>query len=225
MTARKKLGELLLEAGVIDQQRLDAALAEQQRWGGRLGRIIVSMKILSEEDIVQALSRQLAIPITDFQSLEVPLWVTQKVDMAFARANSLCPERLSADGKSLVVAMSDPINVFAIDEIIHRTGLRVKTTIAGERAIERAIGMAYGEAFSESSEASFSNVYLNNQGHTHNGLSPLSRQNREETVAQGQTEMSWETVDPATALQVMVDLLIEKGVFTQQEYLVHLGKN
>ena len=73
MTARKKLGELLLEAGVIDQKRLDAALAEQQRWGGRLGRIIVSMKILSEEAIVQALARQLSIPITDFQELEVPL--------------------------------------------------------------------------------------------------------------------------------------------------------
>ena len=225
MTARKKLGELLLEAGVIDQKRLEAALAEQQRWGGRLGRIIVSMKILSEETIVQALSQQLSIPITDFQHLDIPSWVTQKIDMAFARANSLCPERISADGKFLTVAMSDPINVFAIDEIMHRTGLRVQTTIAGERAIERAIGMAYGEAFSEVSESSFSNVFLNNQGHTHNGLRPLPERSREETVAHEQTEMSWDTVDPAIAFQVMVDLLIEKGVFTQQEYLVHLGKN
>ena len=114
MKPRKKLGELLVQAGVLDDFKLKAALAEQQRWGGRLGRILISMSFLTEEKIVSALSAQLAIPITDFTQVDVPTWLTQKIDMAFARANSLCPERVSDDEKFIVVAMRCMGKVFTL---------------------------------------------------------------------------------------------------------------
>ena len=223
MKPRKKLGELLVQAGVLDDFKLKAALAEQQRWGGRLGRILISMNFLTEEKIVSALSAQLAIPITDFTQLDVPAWLTQKIDMAFARANSLCPERVSDDTKFIVVAMADPVNVMAIDEIMHRTGMRVQTTIAGERAIDRAIGMVYGEDFSSISDGAGINMFLDNQGNTHDGLKPLQAE-REATEASGNVFDQEPKGQSQKAVHAMVNLLIDKGVFTREEFLSRLQK-
>jgi len=216
-------GELLVQAGVLDDYKLNAALAEQQRWGGRLGRIIVSMNFLSEDAIVGALSRQLSIPVTDLQNLDVPERVTRKIDIDFARANSLCPERLGSDGKSLVVAMSDPVNVMAIDEIMHRTGLRVQSTLAGERAIERAIGLVYGADFGSPVELTASNVFLNNQGVTHDEImSVKDLQSAAPIPEDGATDavdvLNSAHLQQQKALRVMVDMLIEKGVFTREEF-------
>jgi hypothetical protein len=222
---RKKLGELLVQAGVLDDFKLKAALAEQQRWGGRLGRIIVSMNFLTEAAIVDALSEQLSIPITDFSRLEVPAWVTQKIDMAFARANSLCPERVSSDEKFIVVAMSDPINVMAIDEIMHRTGMRVQSTLAGERAIDRAIGMVYGEDFRSSSDSMAGNVFVDNQGKTFDGLKPIQDiREADSTVAGVNQIMDAAQGQQKKALHAMVNLLIDKGIFTREEFMSRLEK-
>ena len=214
-----------MQAGVLDDFKLKAALAEQQRWGGRLGRIIVSMNFLTEAAIVDALSEQLSIPITDFSRLDVPAWVTQKIDMAFARANSLCPERVSSDEKFIVIAMSDPINVMAIDEIMHRTGMRVQSTLAGERAIDQAIGMVYGEDFRSSSEAVAGNIFLDNQGKTFDGLKPISDVNDSESTAAGVDQiMDSAQGQQKKALHAMVNLLIDKGVFTREEFLSRIAK-
>jgi hypothetical protein len=220
---RQKLGELLVQAGVLDEVKLNAALSEQQRWGGRLGRILVSMSFLTEDAIAEALSEQLNIPRTNFSSLNVPAWVTQKIDIDFARANSLCPERISSDGKSIVIAMADPINVMSIDEIMHRTGMRVRSTLAGERAIDRAIGMVYGADFEQDQESIVSNVFLNNQGRTYDGL-PARPPSTGATDAGASPIMDEKHSQQQKALQVMVGLLIDKGVFTREEFLSQLGK-
>jgi hypothetical protein len=181
------------------------------------------MNFLTEAAIVDALSEQLAIPITDFSRLEVPAWVTQKIDIAFARANSLCPERVSGDEKSIVVAMSDPINVMAIDEIMHRTGMRVQSTLAGERAIDRAIGLVYGEDFQTSSDSMAGNVFLDNQGKTFDGLKPL-QQNGNPTLDGVGEIMNTAQGQQKKALHAMVNLLIDKGIFTREEFLSRLEK-
>lgn len=146
---RIKLGELLVRAGVLDEPRLKAALHEQERWGGRLGATLVSMGFVAEDILVKALSKQLAVPIARLDQLDVPQSILERVDLDFAKQHGVVPERYLVDRKTLVVAMADPINVTAIDEMSRRTGLRIQPTVGGERAINLAMTRIYGESTPE----------------------------------------------------------------------------
>lgn len=139
--ARKKLGEILLDAGVLDQSRLRAALVEQRRWGGHLGRILVDMKLVSEEILVQALSQQLNFPAINLDSRDVPDDVLALVPGDLAESWSLIP--FHKEGKFLDVAMVDPTNMGVIDELRIRTQLNVRPYLAGPKMIERALGRYY----------------------------------------------------------------------------------
>src|SRR5262249_18777330 len=123
MAARIKLGELLVRAGVLDEFRLKAALSEQQRWGGRLGKILVEMNFLTEDMLVRALSKQLGVPRARLDDAHIPNDILSKIDPTFCSSNAICPERYIPDRKALVVAMADPTNVSAVDELRFKTGL------------------------------------------------------------------------------------------------------
>ncbi len=140
--ARKRLGEILLDAGVIDQSRLRAALVEQRRWGGHLGRILIDMKLISEEVLVQALSQQLNFPAINLDSRSITPEVLDLVPADLAEQNSLVP--FNVDGKFLDVAMTDPTNLGIVDELRIRTQLNVRPYLAGPKMIERALYKHYG---------------------------------------------------------------------------------
>jgi len=140
--ARKKLGEILLAAGVIDQTRLRTALAEQQRWGGYLGRILIDMKIVSEEVLVQALSQQLNFPAINLDQRNIRQNVLDHIPGELAEQHSIVP--FNIDGKFLDVAMTDPTNLGIIDELRIRTQLNVRPYLAGPKMIERALARFYG---------------------------------------------------------------------------------
>jgi hypothetical protein len=231
---------------VLDEFKLNAALAEQSRWGGRIGKILVDMNFVSEDILVKALSKQLSVPMSRLDTIDVPQEILERLDPEFARQNSFCPERHNRDRRVLVVAMSDPINVAAIDEITHRTGLRVEPTLAGERAIAAAISRVYGAdayALSDPAEA----LILNNQG----GLLETQRQPIRnqidalplaapidesepgaERMAGPSAELAAEMADALEsaqrkqlkAIRAMVDLLVEKGVFSRDEYLARINR-
>jgi hypothetical protein len=139
--ARKKLGEILIQAGVIDENKLRSALAEQARWGGPLGRILVDMRIISEEALVQALSHQLNFPAVKIDDRKIPPQALELVPVELCEQHSLIPFALS--GKFLDVAMADPTNLGIIDELRIRTRLNVRAYLAGPKSIERAIAMNY----------------------------------------------------------------------------------
>jgi hypothetical protein len=139
MAARIKLGELLVRAGVLDEFKLKAALAEQQKWGGRLGRILVEMNFLTEDLLVRALSKQLGVPRARLDGANIPPDVLARIDPTFCSNNAICPERYIPDRKTLVVAMADPTNVSAVDELRFKTGLRIETSLGGELELSQAI--------------------------------------------------------------------------------------
>jgi hypothetical protein len=139
--ARKRLGEILLDAGVIDEQRLRVALLEQQRWGGHLGRILVDMKLVSEDVLVQALSQQLNFPAINLDKRTIPTSVLELVSGELAEQHSIIPFHI--DGKFLDVAMTDPTNLGIVDELRIRTQLNVRPYLAGPSMIERALAMHY----------------------------------------------------------------------------------
>lgn len=139
--ARKRIGEILVQAGVLDNAGLRAALAEQRRWGGHLGRVLIDMKLVSEEALVRALSHQLNFPTVDLDQLDVADATLELVPGELAEQHSLIPFNL--EGKFLDVAMSDPTNLGIIDELRIRTQLNVRPYLAGPKMIERTLGRLY----------------------------------------------------------------------------------
>jgi hypothetical protein len=133
---------MLFEAGVIDQTGLRAALVEQRRWGGHLGRVLIDMKLLTEETLVSILSKQLGIATVDLEKQEIPQAVLDLVPGELAEQFSIIP--FAQPMKFLDVAMSDPTNLGIIDELRIRTQLNVRPYLAGPRTIERAVAKYYG---------------------------------------------------------------------------------
>jgi type IV pilus assembly protein PilB len=139
--ARKKLGEMLVEAGVLSEQGLRMALGEQRRWGGTLGRTLVEMKLVSESGLVQVLAQQLHLPAIDLDDLEIHPTVLELVPGELAEQHNLVP--FAQPMKFLDVAMVDPTNLGVIDELRIRTQLNIRPYLAGPKMIERAIGKHY----------------------------------------------------------------------------------
>ena len=141
---RKRLGEMLLEAGVVDNTQLQAALGHQRRWGGRVGQALIDLKMATEEQIVSALATKLGFERVALDQVEYGPGLElalRLVPHEFAERNQLLP--YAADANHLLVAMADPSNVGVIDELAFRTGRRVKMAIAGDREIARAVRRLY----------------------------------------------------------------------------------
>jgi hypothetical protein len=140
--SRKKLGEILVQAGVLNDTQLRAALNEQRRWGGPLGRILVDMKLITEDSMVQALSHQLNLPAVNLDQRNIEAAVLDVVPGELAEQLSIIPFALQ--GKFLDVAMSDPTNMVAIDTLRTKTRMNVRPFLAGPRTLERALARHYG---------------------------------------------------------------------------------
>ncbi|MDP2340854.1 MAG: hypothetical protein Q8O67_07855 [Deltaproteobacteria bacterium] len=144
-----RLGDLLIKAGVVSDAQLNAALNEQRQWGGRLGAILVRMGALSEDLLVKALSRQLNIPraaIGPTDPIVVPAQILERIDRATCEKGLLLPVQYVQERRALQVAVADPFNVVAIDDLTRRVGLRIETLIAGETQLLQAIGRVFGGA-------------------------------------------------------------------------------
>jgi type IV pilus assembly protein PilB len=136
----RQLSELLIAAGLITPEILDQALAEQSRTRHKLGAILVRMGALAEDTLITFLARQYGIP-----TLAVPESVDPEllslVPAAIAQRHELIP--VERTDRSLVVAMSDPTNLAAIDDLAFRTGYRVVVGIAAASVIRRAVEQWY----------------------------------------------------------------------------------
>jgi hypothetical protein len=143
MAAKKRLGEMLIEAGVIDESQLRAALGYQRQWGVRLGQALVEMKLATEPDVVRALAQRFGYEVAQVGAATgYPLEQALKlVPRDFAAKHNVVP--LAADAATLTVAMSEPGNVSTADELRFRTGRRVKICIGGDREIADAIRRLY----------------------------------------------------------------------------------
>lgn len=246
--ARKKLGEMLLEAGVIDQTGLRAALVEQRRWGGHLGRVLIDMKLVTEETLVSILSRQLGIATVDVDKQQIPQSVIDLVPGELAEQFSLIP--FAQPMKFLDVAMSDPTNLGIIDELRIRTQLNVRPYLAGPRTIERAVAKYYGRGVMASSVARNASMELDTdtgkpmeviRGGTHPppfatpsspgpsaidlSLPTPPRGNRDAEISALQDRLSkLEALvqRDEDVLRKVLALLVEKGVATREEILERL---
>lgn len=143
--ARQRLGEILVAAGLLRPEQVELALREQQRWGGPLGQILVAKNFISEDALVNALSRQLNIPIADLQGVRIPRDVMALVPQDLANDNQILPFR--REGRFLDLAMANPLNLGITDEIRIRTKLNIRPYIAGASVIQNALRLNFGTSF------------------------------------------------------------------------------
>jgi type IV pilus assembly protein PilB len=137
----QRLGDLLVREKVITQEQLDAALKSQKSDGGRLGSVLVKLGYLSDEDVTNFLSRQYGVPAINLNYFEIDPAVVKLVPQETARRYQILP--LSRVGASLTIAMVDPTNVFAMDDIKFMTGFNIEPVVASETSIMEGIDKAY----------------------------------------------------------------------------------
>lgn len=143
---RKRIGELLVERGVVTRQQLDAGLALQKRTRLRLGATLIQMGALSEGQLAQALGESLGAPVVNLQVATVDWSAVHLLRARFCETHDLFPYALVGKGtsqKALVVAMADPLNQPARDEIEFTTGLTVSVTVAPHSQVREAISRYY----------------------------------------------------------------------------------
>jgi type IV pilus assembly protein PilB len=139
-----KLGELLLKENMVSPQQLQDALNHQKQNGGKLGKAFVSLGFVKDEEITSLLSRQYGVPSINLDHFEVDPAIIKIIPAETARKYQVLP--LSRSGATLTIAMADPTNVFAMDDIKFMTGYNVEPVVASEAALEDAIDRYYGSA-------------------------------------------------------------------------------
>jgi len=137
-----KLGELLLSAKLVTPEQVEAALKSQREEGGKFGEALIRLGAVSETDITETLSQQFGVPSIDLAHFEIDPTVIKVVPGEVARKYGVLP--VNKTGATLTIAMSDPTNVFAMDDIKFMTGYNVEPVVASEASLRRAIDKHYG---------------------------------------------------------------------------------
>ncbi len=144
--ATNRLGELLVRNKLIDEKQLAKALEEQKSTGGRLGASLVKLGYLKEEDLAAFLSRQYGVPSINLSEFEIDESVIKLIPAEVVQKYQLIP--VNRAGSTLIVAMADPSNIFAIDDIKFMTGYNVEVVVAAEASVKTAIDKYYDQSAS-----------------------------------------------------------------------------
>lgn len=225
MAKKKRLGEVLIDAGLINDTQLSASLQSQRTWGGKLGSTLVRMGFVREEDILKALSSQLLLPAVDFNKVKVSGRAINSVPLRIAEKYHVIPIALRDDQgkKELVLVMGDPTNIESITEIEFQTGCRVRPAVATDSSISRAIDFYYRNSGSGPLE----------QPQTANkvGLSNVSETDKMELVEQVRlgegspdATIALESLSVGALLKLLLRVLIRKGVITKVDLTQELHR-
>src|SRR5213594_3311069 len=137
----RRLGDLLVADGLLTAEQLKKALAEQKGSPEKIGSVLVRLNFVNEDQLIGFLSRQYGVPSITLAQLDIESDVLKLVPAPIARKYEVIPVRKM--GNSLALAMADPTNVFALDDISFMTNLQVLPLVASQTAIKKAIDRNY----------------------------------------------------------------------------------
>lgn len=140
--AYKRLGDLLIAAGTITPEELDMGLQRQKETKERLGAALISAGIITEAELIEALRLQLGIEYIDLSKTTIPISMAQVVPKNIAKQFQVVPVRMERD--ELYLAMSDPMNFYAIEEVKKAVRKKIVPMIATTEGVEHAILVLYG---------------------------------------------------------------------------------
>ncbi|MEW5740788.1 MAG: hypothetical protein AB1938_17805 [Myxococcota bacterium] len=257
---RRRLGELLVDAGLLNEDHLKAALNEQRRWGGRLGRTVVEMGFVKEADMVNVLAQQLSLRTVDLDKAQLPERITDCLRLDLAERYGVFPLGVDAQGHTLYLATSDPTNLEHAQELEFATNMKVQLVVATGSSIDRAIRKYYfGENVVPTAtirpqslgvnETTFELDELLGEAPDAPPSAPQPRPRQPEPAATPaqpapstpsnelaalkhevallrEQVLALETISTSQvrALRVLLEILIESGLVTREEYLDHLHR-
>lgn len=137
-----RLGDLLISAGLITEEQLQEGLRLQKGTGKRLGTVLQENGFITESELIEALQMQLGIEFIDLSKVNIPTELVQMVPKNIAKQYQVVPVRAARD--ELYIAMSDPLNFYAIEEVRKAARRKVVPMVAMSSAVERAIQVLYG---------------------------------------------------------------------------------
>ncbi len=138
----RALGQVLLDEGMVNREQLEKAIQMQQRSGGHLSSILVEQGILSQQQVAKALSIQWGLPVVDLAGLEIDPGAVNVLPQHIAHRHKVLP--ISRTKTKMKLAISDPLNVVALDDVRLVTGLEIEPVVAAQEDIIAAIGRLYG---------------------------------------------------------------------------------
>lgn len=144
---KKRLGDILVQAGKINQSDLMSALKKQALSGRRLGEILVDEGLVSENDILSVLELQLGIKKVNLDSIDIDENAIRSVSESIARKHNILPIKI--EGNDIYIAMSDPFNLMAVEDVKVVTGLNVKKVLEKKDSISKAIKNFYTKQYAE----------------------------------------------------------------------------
>lgn len=139
---RKRLGEILIEARKLQESDIQKALAEQRKYGEKLGKVIIKMGLLSENEIINTVSKQLGIPIINLDKINIPNEILRLIPDTICKSYMVMP--VERRFNVLKLAMADPLDINAMDEVTKLVRLEVEPCIVTEGEIRRAMEKYYG---------------------------------------------------------------------------------
>ncbi|WP_338866375.1 hypothetical protein [Myxococcus stipitatus] len=229
-----------MDAGLLTETQLRSALAEQRKWGGRLGLTLVQMRFVDESSMVHALSRQLAIPTVELDDLAPSSAALQALRVDIAERYTVFPTAVDVGSKLLTVATADPTNVESLQELAFHTGQRLQVVVAAASSIERAIRRHY---HGEITSATATPLAFGMEEETFElappsgplELAPSPRPSapaappapvresellqRVEGLTQQVTDLERMVAQQARSLRAMLELLEKRGLVTRDDYL------
>ena len=196
MVMAKKLGEVLIESGLIDDLQLEAALSRQKTWGRKLGHCLIELGFVNEDELAEAISKYIRIP---YVNLFDPPLVDKQINLLtpdLVRKYEVVPT--SFRGNTLYVAMADPFDLDTISELQFITNLNISPVLALESEIKDAIRKYYDHEVVDRKPTKKSNAgYL-------------------EIIHQRGLSDSQQEKD--VRLDALIDLLIDQGVITRENF-------
>ncbi len=236
---KRRLGELLQEAGLVSELQLTAALAEQRKWGGKLGRTLVEMGFVTEDAMAEALSRQLGLPRIELDGHQLQADALEFLRVDIAERYGVFPLGGDRKAKTLTLATSDPTNVEQLQELSFHTGMRIALAVASPSSIDRAIRRHYyGESTvsqpvttpqklgvtepeydlgAQLAQASGSPVSA--------GLGAAGMAAQLEGAQRRIAELERLVAGQGRALRAMLELLLESGLIDREHYLARVRRD
>ncbi len=214
----KKLGELLIEARLINESQLKAALSNQRSYGGRLGSVLVKMGFLKDIDMLKFLSKQLNLQMVDLHKIVVGQSIIDLIPADVAEKYNILPLAIKViSGKPLLyIAMSDPTNLGAIDTIQFTAGYKIQPVLALDSSLIDFINFYY-----KGKEVPKQTIDIPVTQRDEELSAELQREEtRDIPVETDPQQQRQETKEDKLLpfIKALIALLIKKGVFTAEEF-------
>lgn len=218
-----------MDAGLLTETQLRSALAEQRKWGGKLGHTLVQMGFVDESSMVHALSRQLHIPAMELDTLTPPEHLLQLFRIDLAERYSVFPVAADVAHKTLTLASSDPTNVEALQELAFHTNQKIQVVVSSASAIERAIRKYYygGASNSTANPEQFGFREPTYELTPPPAPRPSSHreaelQERVEVLTQQVADLQQMVANQARSLSTLIEVLETRGALSREEYFARL---